>query len=273
MKRIIAITILLLHSLIFSSFLGKDIDKEFGRDHNVCKTLRGNVLLYIVWVETRSSEEWKQYDLNSTLDSIAKAVDWIHKKASINNIPLKLNYDNGMNDSIYVVSQKLGGEVPAIIQEKDGVERIDKWTDKIIKYHSGKKSKLALLSDLRNSYRCESVALIFMLNNYYKEDYIYSFNTTSNDNVEYAIVSTKRPNLIAQNILNLFGAPYLYHHPMTLNKGATNKLQKIFSDDIMANTTGNIDHMKIGNVTKYFIGWSDDLDEEYERMVKEKTKI
>lgn len=260
--------------MIFCGFLGpKDIDKEFGRDHNVCKRLRGNVLLYLIWVETRASEPWTQFDMNTTLDSVKTAVEWIQNKAVQYSVPLSINYDNGMNDSIYVISQRLGGEVPNIIQEKEGVTRIDKWTDKIIKYHSGKKTKLSFLSKIRNEYRSESVALIFILNNYYKEDYNFSFNTTSNDNIEYSIISTKRPNLIAQNILNLFGAPYLYHHPMTLNKGATNKLQKIFDNDIMANTTGNILQMEIGSVTKYFIGWSDELEEEYEKMVKEKTKI
>lgn len=260
---------------LFTSFRPgqRDVDQMFGRDHNVCKKLKGNVLLYVVWVETRLSSTWSEFDLNSTVDSIKATVRWLNAEAAKNNVELHIRFDAALNDSIAAVYQKLGDEVPSLIDNDDGLARIDKWTTKIVKLKSGVKSKVQFVSELRDEYNVESVALVFMLNNYYKEDFIFSFNTTSNNDVEYSIISSKRPNLIAQDLLNLFGAPYLYHHPSTVNKRDTKQLQKIFSDDVMSNTDRPLNSLSLGEITKYFIGWTDTLNTEYEKMVKEKAKI
>jgi len=251
----------------------RDVDEMFGRDHNVCKKLKGNVLLYVVWVETKFSTKWSDFDLNTTVDSIKYAVNWLNRSASKNGVNLNVRFGANMNDSIAAVYQRLGGEVPELIGNGEGLEKIDKWTTKIIRTQSDVKTKVQFVGNLRDEYNVESVALIFMINNYYKEDYIYSFNTTSNYDVEYSIISSKRPNLIAQDLLNLFGAPYLYHHPSTVNKRDTKQLKKIFSNDVMANTNRPLHSLTIGEITKYFIGWSEELNEEYEKMVKEKPRI
>ncbi len=251
----------------------KDFDKEFGRDHNVCKKFKGNVLLYVVWVETRVSEKWTDFDLNTTVDSVKYAVNWLNKMADINAVELKLFFDTSHSDSLSAIYQKLDADIPDLITNSEGLDKIDKWSNKLIRIQSGEKTKISLISSLRNKYNVESVALVFMMNNYYKEDYVYTFNTTSNSNIEYSVVNSKRPVIIAQNILSLFGAPYLYHHPSTTNKRDTKQLQKIFADDVMANTDKFLEKCEIGEITRYFIGWTDSLTEEYEKMVKEKTKI
>lgn len=267
------ITLYLISFALMSFMPGeREVDKMFGRDHNVCKKLNGKVLLYVVFIETGDSSPWTDFDLNSTVDSIKVAINWLNITAKENKIDLHVLFNNS-TDTLKIIKQKLGGQVADLIESKEGLDRIDKWTNKIIQSKTGEKNRLRLITRLRNEFNIESVALLFMVNYFYKEDFIFSFNTTNNDDIEYSIVSTKRPNLIAQDILNLFGAPYLYYHPSTVNKRDTKQLQKIFSYDIMANTDTDIRKLQIGEITRYFIGWTDSLNEEYEKMVKEKPKI
>jgi len=251
----------------------RDVDKLFGRDHNVCKKLTGKVLFYMVFVETGDSSPWTDFDLNSTVDSIKVAISWLNETAKINGKNLQINFNTQVDDSLKIIKQKLGGQVDNLIDDKEGLDKIDKWTNKIIKIKTGEKNRLKLITKLRNEYNVESVALVFMINYYYKEDFIFSFNTTNNDDVEYSIMNTKKPNLIAQDILNLFGAPYLYYHPSTVNKRDTKQLNKIFWNDVMANTNADLRKLQLGEITRYFIGWTDSLNEDYEKMVKEKPKI
>ena len=251
----------------------RDVDKLFGRDHNVCKKLTGKVLFYMVFVETGDSSPWTDFDLNSTVDSIKVAISWLNETAKMNGKNLQINFNTQVDDSLKIIKQKLGGQVDNLIDDKEGLDKIDKWTNKIIKIKTGEKNRLKLITKLRNEYNVESVALVFMINYYYKEDFIFSFNTTNNDDVEYSIMNTKKPNLIAQDILNLFGAPYLYYHPSTVNKRDTKQLNKIFWNDVMANTNADLRKLQLGEITRYFIGWTDSLNEDYEKMVKEKPKI
>mgnify|MGYP001809883244 CR=1 FL=1 len=252
----------------------REIDSIFGRDHNVCKKLHGKVLVYLVFVETADSSPWTDFDLNSTVDSVKYAIKWLNETASKENIKLDIRFNSlNNNDTLKVIKQKLSGQITDLIYNKEGIDKIDKWTNKIIKIKTGEKSRLQLITKLRNEFEIESVALLFMVNYFYKEDFIFSFNTTNNNDVEYSILSTKKTNLIAQDLLNLFGAPYLYHHPSTVNKRDTKQLNKIFSTDVMANTNADLRNLTIGEITRYFIGWTDSLNEEYEKMVKEKPKI
>ena len=274
-KHRLQLFFIIIPTIVFMSFNPgeRDVDKLFGRDHNVCKKLTGKVLFYLVFVETGDSSPWTDFDLNSTVDSIKVAINWLNETAKKNGKDLQINFSSQIDDTMKIVKQKLGGQVIDLIENKEGIDKIDKWTNKIIKIKTGEKNRLKLITKLRNEFNIESVALVFMVNYYYKEDFIFSFNTTNNDDIEYSIISTKKPNLIAQDILNLFGAPYLYYHPSTVNKRDTKQLNKIFWKDVMANTNADLRKLELGEITRYFIGWTDSLNEEYEKMVKEKPKI
>lgn len=251
----------------------RDVDKIFGRNHNVCRKLQGDVLVYVVWIEMKSTSKWLDYDLNSTYDSVRVAIKWLNDMAKKNNKALNIKLNTGQNDTLSTVTAKFTENIPDLINSDEGLLKIDDLTNKIVRTQSGERTKEQLISKLRNEYRVDGIALLFMVNNFYKEDYILSFNTTSNERAEYSILSTKQPTLIAQNLLNMFGAPYLYHHPATANKRDTRELQRIFHNDVMANTDRAIQNMEIGEVTRYFIGWCDTISEEYEKLVKEKPKI
>lgn len=230
------------------------------------------MLLYFIWGKTKNSYEWMEFDVSSTIDSIKVAIEWLNQQAAKNDIDLKIRIDINQ-DTTGGLYQRMGGEVENLISERNGIEKVNKWTNRIARMASGYKTKERLIAHLRNEHQLESVGLIFLLNNYFERDFAFSFNTTSDADVEYSIISTKNPVVFAQEILNLFGAPYLYSHPSVRNKRDTRQLQKIFPNDIMGNPTLNIHELNIGEVTKYYIGWTDELNEEYERMVKEKAKI
>lgn len=51
-------------------------------DNNVCKKLSGDVLLYAIFVDSRYTQPWSAYDIQSTLYSIQEMKGWIEKKRS-----------------------------------------------------------------------------------------------------------------------------------------------------------------------------------------------
>src|ERR1035437_6067521 len=137
----------------------RDVDKIFGRDHNVCKKLNGKVLVYLVFVETGDSSPWTDFDLNSTVDSVKIAINWLNETAKKNGKDLKINFNTQADDTMKIVKQKLGGQIVDLIDSKDGLDKIDKWSNKIIKIKTGEKNRLKLITKIRNEYNIESVAL------------------------------------------------------------------------------------------------------------------
>jgi hypothetical protein len=239
-----------------------------GRDFNVCKKLQGDVLFYLVWAETRQSYQWTNYDINSTLDSMNVAIKWIESMAAKNNIKLKIRLDYYQSDTSKTVYQNFSGSIKRLTNKEDGIIAVNKWTDKVVRTATGLKNRERFIAKLRDEYSVENVALIFMINNYFKSDYSFSLNTTSETDVEYSIISSKRPGIMLHEILHLFGAQYLYYHPSCTDKQMRRQLQAKFPNDIMAYPEKDIISLSIGDVTKYFIGWSDKLDEQYEKLLK-----
>ncbi|NJM15009.1 MAG: hypothetical protein HC896_06170, partial [Bacteroidales bacterium] len=99
------------------------------------------------------------------------------------------------------IAKKVGASF--FLTEKDGIPDI-----------KNPKNKERLIAYLRDDNNVESVALLFMVNNYFRTDVSLPVNTMNGDDVEFAIVSYKYPSELAHNILHLFGAadlsPTLY---------------------------------------------------------------
>ena len=217
-RLIIIIGILIGLSIMIFSFTSSDKNVQ-PRNNNVCKKLQGNVLIYLIFTQTKETYNWSEYDIQSTIDSIKIATKWLEERARENNIELKFMVDYFQGDSSKSVFLKLNGTPKKLITNDEGIDEINKWTDKIIKIATkDKKSKERLIANLRDQNRVESVGLFFLVNNYFKTDYSLSFNTETDANIEYSILSSKTPSIIAEEILHLFGAPYLYLHPSTNNK-------------------------------------------------------
>jgi hypothetical protein len=265
-------TFFILHSsfFIFFSVFSQEandwypIDSRMARNHNVSKKLKGDVLVYAIWVDTKSSRGWTNYDINTASDSINKAVNWLKEQAVKNNISLNISFDYLTTDTNRCVEQNLPGPVSKVLAGEDGIEVLEKWGNRVVnKVYPDFKDKERLVAKLRDQYNVESVVLLYMLNNYYKDDCSISLNTMSNDYVEFAVTSFKEPALLAHEILHIFGAADLFYHRYSTTKKAKTELKEMFPDDIMASYHEPLYKLEIGPMTKYLIGWTDIIDPKF----------
>ena len=117
----------------------------------------------------------------------------------------------------------------------------------------------------------ESVALVLLLNNYYREDISIAVNTLHSNDVEFCIVSYKYPSEIAHTFLNLFGATDLHESPFRKSKRRIRLAQELYPFDIMQDPYArDINDLEIGEFTKYMIGWSDELPSEAKLLLSDK---
>lgn len=258
-------------------------------NNNVCKTLKGKVVLYAIFVDTRGTKPWSTYDINSTLDSIKKAMDWINKKALENNqnINIEIHFPEN-NHKIPIASDFPKKTLRATLFQPSlsvGLKAINSWSDriastaartlppdtsKIITTRNTLTDKERLIARLRDIYKTDNVALMYFINNYYSEELSVAFNTSSYTDVEYAIVSFKNPSVISHEFLHLFGAWDLYITPFEKDKKEQERkafAMKEFPNEIMAFAYRGIDSLDISPFTKYCIGWEKRLDKKYTEMI------
>ena len=149
------------------------------------------------------------------------------------------------------------------IKEKDGIT-----------FQKKPGTKALLIAFLRDEYQVESVAMILMVNNYFKTDISMAVNTLHNDDVEFSVVSYKYPSEIAHSFLHLYGAADL--HPTHFRRSKRNlKLAASgFPDDIMTDVYARpLNNLEIGEYTQYMIGWTEELDKEYEPLMTERFTL
>lgn len=263
---------------------------QFGSvDNNVCKKLYGNVVLYAIFVDSKETKPWSDYDITSTLDSIKKAINWITKKAEENSKYLNIQLRYPQNNHKIPISMDLPKKTlnKTIFQVplSSGLKTIHTWSDKVAalaaktlpldtsKIISTKNSladKERLIARLRDIYKTDNVALVYFVNNYYKSEISVTFNIFSRTEIEYSIVSFKQPSVIAHEFLHLFGAWDLYITPFDNNKEAKKRkafVMKEFPNEVMAFAYRNIDSLNISPFTKYCIGWDKQLDKKYTEMI------
>lgn len=291
MKRLA--TVLLLLGIVFSASAQRKVkyDNAISRNHNVCKKLKGEVLLYLIFVDSKYTKPWTYYDIASTLDSAVAAIHWIEQQAKENGQPLNISLKYFYADSQMTVYKDLPKKSLYETIEKQKLKQanysMNQWSDAIAKKigeayerngwqadkHTKIKSKERLIAKLRNDENVESVALMYMVNNYYKKDYSAAFNTTSNEDVEYAVTSYKNPKTIAHEFLHLFGSADMYN---TEHKGRDSKLVKLtnkeFPNEIMTNKPIKLEEAYMSPITKYLIGWDETINENYRAALIEKKK-
>lgn len=293
MKRIISIIILSIIFLISPSFTLRKLDYRKGIKTNVCKDLKGNILVYSIFVDTKTTSPWTEYDIKSTLDSIRNAVNWITKKSADNNISLNLITDYYVGPEYTTIKKNLPEEsIYLSVTEpnfKQGFYNINKWSDYIARKAGDSfmiqekdglpdvkkpKNKERLIAHLRDEYNVESVVLLYMMNNYFKNDISVPVNNLHTKNIEYAIVSYKYSSEIAHNILHLFGAADLYKTLYRNNSKSISFAKDQFPDEIMQDPYGkSIEPLNISDYTKYLIGWNNDLNSEYQFLLTDRSKI
>jgi hypothetical protein len=88
------------------------------------------------------------------------------------------------------------------------------------------------------------------------------------NDIEFAITSYKYPSVIAQNILNLFGAADLSKTLYRKNEKKIKLAAEYFPYDIMQDVYAkSVNELEIGEFTQYLIGWKDKLDQKYQVLL------
>ncbi|QQS51550.1 MAG: hypothetical protein IPM71_02160 [Bacteroidota bacterium] len=282
--------LILLVFFVPSSFSYQRIDYRDGMKNNLCKELKDNILVYFVFVDTKETSPWTEFDIRTTLDSIDVAMRWIESQARKHNQPLTIITDYYIGTEYTTVKRNLpNGTVKATLEGsgfRNGLEELNKWADAIaarigkdvqintkdgIPEIQNPKNKERLAAHLRDDNKVESVALVFMVNNYFRNDISLTVNHLNTLDVEFAIASYKYPSIIAQNVLNLFGAADLYKTVYRRNENKIKLAAEYFPNDIMQDVYAvNINKLEIDAYTRYLLGWSTQLEAKFEPLLTDK---
>jgi hypothetical protein len=293
MKLLSRLTLIAIIFFSQTAFNFQRIDYKDARHKNVCKVLHNNVLVFLIFVDSKDTSPWTEFDIQSTIDSLNIAIDWLERKAKDNNVNLNLVSDYYIGQNYTTVKRKLPEKsvyesvfIPSYTQ---GIKNLNDWADKIarevgtsletikkdgIPEIDKPRNKERLIAYLRDKYAVESVALLYMVNNYFKEDISIPINTMTTNDVEFAIVSYKYPSEITHNILHLFGAADLYDTPLRKNKKKIQLAQTLYPNDIMQDPYARgINSLEIGDFTKYMIGWTEEIDPVNKELLKDNMII
>jgi len=281
--------IIFLLAIPFLSATPSKKDFSIGRSNNVCKELTEEVLLYFVFIDTRTTLPWTEFDILSTIDSIHVAKRWLESQAKAANIQLNIKTDYYIGNEFATINRNLPRntilESASDPNYKKGVVSLSRWGDGVAKIIgeslyikekdgipilSKPATKERVIAHLRDEYNVESVALLFFVNNYFRDDISLAINTTTTKDVEFAIVSYKYPSEIAHNFLQLFGAVDMYKTFERTNSRRINMAGKYFPNDIMQDPySRNIAELEIGAFTKYMIGWDNTLESMYSPLLND----
>jgi hypothetical protein len=292
MKFIFRIIIIGFIFTITSSLTFKKVDYREAKFKNVCKDFRNDVLLYFIFVDSKETAPWTEFDIKSTIDSMAMARRWLMEQAARNNIPLNIKTDYFIGKEFSTINRSLPyGTVQktAVTPNfKKGLQNINDWADQIarktgstfnltqkdgIPEVKSPRNKERLIAYLRDEYKVESVALLFFVNNYYRTDISLPVNTMTDEDIEFAIVSYKYPSEIAHNVLHLYGAADIYPTIFRRNEKKAKELESMFPNEIMRDPYAkNIRDMDISDYTKYLIGWDSNYKQEYSDYYIDKIK-
>jgi hypothetical protein len=287
MKSLVAFLIILVFIVLDSCMTTKRMNVMFASvNNNVCRRLTGKVVIYAVFVDSKETKPWTDYDIKTTMDSLRKGMDWVELQAKNEGVPLTIQIDcNRKNNGIVPIYQEFSKKtLSATLYKKplfSGVRDIHKWADKVA-IEAGKnlpkdtsrviktKNKLSdrerLIARLRSIHRTDNIALMYLINNYHTDEMSLTLDASSMQNVEYSIVSYKYPSVFAHEFLHLFGAWDLYITPFDSKRKAIKRKKvamELFPNEIMAFAYRNIESLEISPFTKYTIGWSKELDQKY----------
>lgn len=290
MNRIKTIFTFFLLSIVFTSSSVLRVDYRDGRYNNVCKDLRNDVLLYFIFIDTKETSPWTEFDIMSTIDSLEVASRWLEQQAQENKIDLNIKTDYFIGNEYATINQNLPGESleESLLQPnlKKGIQALNKWADNVsrkagdsfyiidkdgIPKTQAPKDTERLIAHLRDEYSVESVALMFMVNNYFRSDLSVALNTLTTEDVEFAIVSYKYPSVIAHNFLHLYGAADIYETPFRRSGRKIKLANELYPEGIMQDPySKNIYEMNISGFTKYLIGWSDEVEPDFEVLLTDR---
>ena len=293
MRSVVINVFLFLVLFAATSASAPSLDFSLGRHNNVCKDLKNDVLLYFVFVDTRTTSPWTEFDILTTIDSIQVAARWLEAQAKKQNVPLNIKTDYYIGDEFTTIERNLPkNSINEIIEKqnlREGMISINRWGDYVskiigeslyIKEKDGiplqkrPTNKERLIAFLRDEYQVESVAMLLMINNYFRSDISLSINTLNNEDVEFSVVSYKYPSEIAHSFLHLYGAADLAETHLRRSPKKIHLAKQAFPEDIMSDVYArSLSKLEIGDFTRYMIGWTEELDDEYEPLLTERFTL
>lgn len=273
------------------------VQKEYDtipttKNQNICKQLKDSIIVYALFVDVDCYHPWTEFDVNSTVDSLNRAMSWLETEAFTCGHQLSITpimHENGSKKTIResLAKAKLSANVVSSLNIHSSKTKTLNWADAIAKY-AGKTikkpntSKLAssikisnvqtLNQVLRDLYNSENVAILYFVNGYYENHPSYSFNTSSNGRAEYSIITSKNPAIIAHEVLHLFGAVDLYPNYQFPNFNFK-ELGERYPNEIMRVQHKDLNKLTISPITSYFVGWQDTLDHSNTRLLLHKYNL
>ena len=262
------------------------------KNQNVCRLLKDSIIIYAVFVDASEFHPWSEYDIESTLDSIERATNWLSDQARMAKKHIGINIVNHKQRGKLSISERQAKTGYPLntnrfeSNKKSHLIRHQFWVDQISK-HCGRaikkpnSSKIAtgnkirnserLVAALRTKYKTDNIALMFFVNGYFENKKSYAFHTSFGGSfVEYAIITNKNPSVIAHEFLHLFGAVDLYPNHQFSN---FNELSAKYPNEVMRVVHKDLSKLQISPITKYFIGWQDSLDHYHTRMLFHKSNL
>jgi hypothetical protein len=262
-------------------------------NNNVCKKLSGSVTLYAIFVDSKYTNPWTEYDIKTTLDSIRTAIRWLENKAAEDSVYLKINleYHKTIQGRVPIKNDLSKKTLSNTLYKKplwSGVKDIYRWADKIASeageslpkdtsritnIKNDLKTRERLIARLRDIYQTDDVALMYFINNYYTDELSATFDISNDNNVEFSVVSFKNPSVIAHEFMHIFGAYDLYLTQYDIKKKdqkKKDKLMEMFPNEVMAFAHRDLNSLNISGFTKYLIGWDKELPVEYQKLLLKK---
>ncbi|MFT5822974.1 MAG: hypothetical protein ACI8ZM_004231 [Crocinitomix sp.] len=278
--------ILLLFSSCSLYSAGPEDQLSTSRNRNVCGHLKDSVILYAIFIDINELHPFTQYDIQSTMDSVQKACNWIQKQADTNQITLSIKPVLHKTRGKYSFYERRALTHLSLNQigskKRRHYNQLMDWADKVSRYASRgikrqKSSKLGskirvnnteqLIARLRDQYKTDHISLMFFINGYYERPRSFTFNSETNGpNVEFSLITHKNPSDITHELLHLFGAIDLYPHGQQANFNYSEIAEK-YPNEIMRISHKNIDKLMLSPITKYYIGWENDLDKADTRLL------
>lgn len=298
MKKIVLIGIVLFLfsacGLFRSTYIHYEYDKiPMTKNKNVCKSLTDTIVVYAVFVDVGMYHPWTEFDIESTIDSLEKATNWIENQGNL--FSKKVIIENNIHKEAGRLCFHEKETYPRVsLSCKDFISntvssnhKIVPWSDQIAKRVGKKlnyipsnkiKTKIKISSTqslnlaLRDKFNRENVAIVYFVNGYYENHPSFSFNTESSSDVEFSIVTSKNTAVIAHEILHLFGAVDLYSNNNYPNFNFP-ELKESYPNEIMNVQHKRIEKLSISPITAYFIGWRDTMSHSDNRLLLHKEKL
>lgn len=264
-----------------------------NKNLNVCKSLNDTVVVYAVFVDVGMYHPWTEFDIESTIDSLEKATNWIEKQG--NSFSKNVVIENEIHKEAGRLCFHEKETYPRVALSSNdfrsntvkSCRKVTPWSDQIAKRVGKKlnyipsnkiKTKIKVTSTqnlnlaLRDKFNRENVAIIYFVNGYYENHPSFSFNTESSTNVEFSIITSKNTAVIAHEILHLFGAVDLYPNNNYPNFNYVELAEK-YPSEIMKIQHKSIEKLSVSPITAYFIGWRDSLSYSDNRLLLHKEKL